>query len=85
MTEYIITDEDIASWTDISPEHYIIRRIRSRPYQNQREKVLDELELWHNNEIERLQSKPPNIISPLYAIKAHEKSIARLKELRGEQ
>ena len=59
--------------------------IRSRPYTSaSSDKVLDVLEQWHYDEINRFKLKRPSTSNYLPSIKAHEQSIKRMKELRQQ-
>jgi hypothetical protein len=53
--------------------------------EDERNKVLEELEQWHYDEINRFKLKRPSVISYLPSIKAHERSIKRILELRQKE
>jgi hypothetical protein len=89
MNQYIITEEQLQS---IEQDNFVRRKlfraIRSRPYQNQREKVLDSVIGWCQKGIDALKERQQDgmyIHGDIEKIELLYYEIKFLEQLRGEQ
>jgi|WetSurMetagenome_2_1015567.scaffolds.fasta_scaffold398758_1 hypothetical protein len=88
MKEHIVTGEQLTELQEAFQEdnakrfHEILDEVRCNDFQNQREKVLDELERWckpEDNELDRPATKKGDYVH------ASGRLLKKIKELRGEQ